>query len=73
LIRYIFSFVHNDYWGWINELSVETGFIPAFGIGIPLAVLGYASYLRQRRKEPGLKQGKKYTEGRVRSSTVSAV
>jgi hypothetical protein len=54
-------------------LTVEQGFIPAFGIGIPLAVLGYVSYLRQRRKEPGMKQGKKYTEERVRSSTVSAV
>ena len=38
-----------------------------------LAVLGYASYLRQRRKGPGVEQGKKYAEGRVRSSTVSAV
>jgi hypothetical protein len=58
--------------GWINELSVETGFIPAFAIGIPVAVWGYASYLRQRRKEPGVKQGKKYNDSRVKSSVVSA-
>ena len=28
-------------------MSVEEGLIPAFGIGIPLAVLGYLSFLRQ--------------------------
>jgi hypothetical protein len=51
---------------------VETGFIPAFAIGIPVAVWGYASYLRQRRREPGVKQGKKYNESKVKSSVVSA-
>jgi hypothetical protein len=57
---------------WINELSVETGVIPAFAIGIPVAVWGYASYLRQRRKKPGEKKGKKYNESKVKSSVVSA-
>ena len=52
---------------------METGFIPAFAIGIPVAVWGYASYLRQRRKEPGVKQGKKYKDSRMNSSVVSAV
>ena len=43
--------------GGIKRLSVEEGFIPAFGIGIPLAVLGYLSYLRQETKR------KKFDEG----------
>lgn len=69
--------------GWINELSmeillqqltnIETGFIPAFAISIPIAVWGFVSYIRQRRKEPGVKQGKNYNESRGRASTVSAV
>jgi hypothetical protein len=33
--------------GGIKKLSVEEGLIPAFGIGIPLAVLGYLSFIRQ--------------------------
>jgi hypothetical protein len=58
--------------GGLTSCQVETGFIPAFAIGIPVAVWGYASYLRQRRKEPGEKQGKKYNESKVKSSVVSA-
>jgi hypothetical protein len=52
--------------------NIELGFIPAFAISIPIAVVGYLSYLRQRRKEPGLKQGKNYNESRARPSSVSA-
>jgi hypothetical protein len=44
--------------GGIKRLSVEEGFIPAFGIGIPLAVLGYLSFLRRETIER-----KKFDEG----------
>jgi hypothetical protein len=54
-------------------VSAEPGFIPAFGISIPIAVWGYVSYLRWRREEPVAKQGKKYIESRAGASTVSVV
>lgn len=30
--------------------TIEDGYIPAFAIGIPLAVLGYLVYLKESRK-----------------------
>ncbi|MDQ6863827.1 MAG: hypothetical protein M3044_08385 [Thermoproteota archaeon] len=40
-------------------MSIETGTYPAFGIGLPLAVLGFLSYLNGTRKS-----SKPQTEGK---------
>ncbi|MDP9289676.1 MAG: hypothetical protein M3P08_15975 [Thermoproteota archaeon] len=40
-------------------MSIETGIYPAFGIGVPLAVLGFLSCLKRTRKSSKLQ-----TEGK---------
>ena len=34
-----------------GKMSVEQGLYPAFGIGVPLAVWGYLSYLRRNDRK----------------------
>ncbi|MDP9289794.1 MAG: hypothetical protein M3P08_16575 [Thermoproteota archaeon] len=42
-------------------MSVEQGIYPAFGVGVPLAVWGFLSYLRENSKS------KNYNESRANS------
>jgi hypothetical protein len=44
--------------------TIENGYIISFAIGIPLAVWGYLSFLKQDKSNPGKKEGrsvKRYT------------
>jgi hypothetical protein len=39
-------------------LSVEQGIYPAFGVGVPLAVWGFLSYLRENAKSKNYKESR---------------
>jgi hypothetical protein len=49
----------------LQQLTViENGYIIAFAIGVPLAVWGYLSFLKQDKANPGKEKGrtvKRYT------------
>lgn len=56
---YISSILCICYGGGIKKLSVEPGMYAAFGVGVPLAVWGFLSYLRENTKS------KNYNESRA--------
>ncbi len=50
LIKLIYFNVQYSIQGWKQRLAMEYGIYFAFGIGIPLAVLGYLFYLKDNSK-----------------------